>query len=379
MEALASFASWPRDISRTAPKPADRVLYGQVWEDADILVEALDVRPGHVCLSIASAGDNVLALAAQRPSQIIAIDRDTAQLCCLELRIATYRVLDHEGLLELIGSRPSRRRRELYERCRGAMSPAARRFWDVRPEAIARGIGSAGRFERYFAAFRTWVLPLVHSKETVARLLTGVSVEERERFYDEVWNTWRWRLLFRAFFSRAVMGRLGRERECFAHVNGDIAAPILERTRRALTVLNPADNPYVHWILTGHHGDALPYALRPENFDAIRGALDRVHYRHQSLGEFVRSCARPRLDRCNLSDVFEYMSLDEYHTLLERLIHVCRDEARLVYWNVFAERTRPASLDTMLKPARALATSLHSSDRAFFYSRLVIEDVIQCP
>src|SRR5690242_2872088 len=102
MEALASFASWPRDVAGTPARPlADRVLYGQVWEDADVLVDALEVRPGHVCLSIASAGDNVLALASQRPSRIIAVDRDAAQLFCLELRIAAYRVLRHEELLEL--------------------------------------------------------------------------------------------------------------------------------------------------------------------------------------------------------------------------------------------------------------------------------------
>ena len=34
------------------------IRYAQCWEDADILLEALDVRPGKVCLSIASSGDN---------------------------------------------------------------------------------------------------------------------------------------------------------------------------------------------------------------------------------------------------------------------------------------------------------------------------------
>ena len=38
------------------------VRYAQVWEDADVLLEALDVQPGDTCLSIASAGDNTLAL-----------------------------------------------------------------------------------------------------------------------------------------------------------------------------------------------------------------------------------------------------------------------------------------------------------------------------
>ena len=63
--------------------------------------------------------------------------------------------------------------------------------------------------------------------------------------------------MFQLFFSRVVMGRLGRDPEFFAHVEGSVATRILQRTRHALTVLNPADNPYIHWILRGTHGDGV--------------------------------------------------------------------------------------------------------------------------
>src|SRR5205807_6422671 len=90
------------------------VRYAQCWEDADVLLEALDVQPGDVCLSIASAGDNTLALLSRNPARVLAVDLSPAQLACLELRVAAYRELSHPELLELIGSRPSRRRDVLY-------------------------------------------------------------------------------------------------------------------------------------------------------------------------------------------------------------------------------------------------------------------------
>src|SRR5262249_59430145 len=92
------------------------VRYAQCWEDADVLVEGLGVRPGDVCLSIASAGDNSLALLTRQPARVIALDLSPAQLACLELRVAAYRALEHPELLELIGSVPSRRRPQLYHR-----------------------------------------------------------------------------------------------------------------------------------------------------------------------------------------------------------------------------------------------------------------------
>src|SRR5262245_61493869 len=150
MVALVSSAKWPLDGALRAGRPArPDVLYGQVWEDADVLLDALDVRPGHVCLSIASAGDNALALLGRHPARVVAIDRSEAQLWCLELRVAAFRTLEHRHVLELFGSRPSADRMALYTRCRRSLSRPARKFWDSQPSAIARGIGGAGRFERY--------------------------------------------------------------------------------------------------------------------------------------------------------------------------------------------------------------------------------------
>src|SRR5947209_2079780 len=102
------------------------VRYAQCWEDADVLVAGLDIQPGDVCLSIASAGDNALALLTRDPARVIALDLSPAQLACLELRVAGYRELSHPELLELIGSTPSSRRAALYQRCRPLLSAEAR-------------------------------------------------------------------------------------------------------------------------------------------------------------------------------------------------------------------------------------------------------------
>ena len=108
-----------------------QIRYAQCWEDADILVEGLDVQPGDVCVSIASAGENSLSLLTGGPSRVVAVDLNPAQLAALELRVAAFRSLQHAEVLELIGSRPSTRRAALYSRCRSGLSPTARRFWDA--------------------------------------------------------------------------------------------------------------------------------------------------------------------------------------------------------------------------------------------------------
>ena len=354
-----------------------RIRYAQVWEDADVLLAALDVQPTDTVLSIASAGDNALALLGAGAARVIALDLNPAQLACLELRVAANRELKHAELLELIGSRPSSQRAALYQRCRSQLTPAVRTFWDAQPAAVQGGIGGAGKFEDYFRLFRTRVLPWVHGRATVAALLRGGAPAERERFYVERWDTWRWRCLFRVFFSRWVMGRFGRDPAFFKYVEGSVADRILTRTRHALTKLNPAENPYLHWILTGRHGDALPWALRAENFERIRTRLDRLEWHEQTVEGFLDSAAGrgSPIDKFNLSDIFEYMSAENTAALLARVAAASRPGGRLAYWNMLAPRRRPESLADRLQPREDIAQPLFWQDKAYFYSAFVVEDV----
>jgi len=350
-----------------------RIRYAQCWEDADILVEALEPGPGKRCLSIASAGDNTLALLARSPEYVLAIDINAAQLACLELRVAAFRELQHREVLAVIGSVPFEDRMRLYRQCRGRLSAGVRYFWDDRTKLIQAGIGGAGKFESYFCTFRKRVLPLIHSRRRIAELLLLKTREQRNDFYEQAWNTRRWRALFHAFFSRRVMGALGRDPEFFRYVSGNISERILARTRYALTELDPAANPYLQWILTGQHNGILPFTLREENFEAIRRNLDRLEWRQAALEEVPITDAP--FDCFNLSDVFEYMSARNYGQVLQMLAALARAGARLAYWNMLASRRRPPELADSLDELSELSSRLFACDKAFFYNAFVVEQV----
>lgn len=354
-----------------------QIRYAQCWEDADVLVAGLDPAPGARCVSIASAGDNTLALLTRKPSRVVALDLNPAQLACLELRVAAYRRLQHAELLELIGSRPSERRHDWFAACRDDLGAEARAFWDDRPDLIAAGIGSAGKFERYFSLFRRRVMPCIHGRKKVLKLLERRDPASRQSFYEKSWDNWRWQLLFRIFFSRAMMGRMGRDPSFFDHVEGPVATHILARTRHALVTLDPSTNPYLHWILTGTHGDALPLALREENFEVIRDHLDCLEWRLASIEELLDDEPEVRFDVWNLSDIFEYMPEPAFHGLLGKIVRHSNAGARLAYWNMLAARWRPESMAGKLEPHRDLANRLHHEDKAFFYSRFIIEQVCE--
>lgn len=349
------------------------IRYGSVWEDADILCEALaPVARGGRLLSIAAAGDNALALLTLDPAEVVAVDLSAVQLACLELRIAAFSHLDHAALLRFMGITSCGRREETYRELRPHLADSARSFWDAHAEQIREGIVHSGKFERYLRVFRTRLLPLIHSSRTVHRWFELNSMEERERFYDETWNTWRWRSLFRLFVSRPVMGRLGRDPAFLAQVRGSVAGRILARTRRALVSLPAQPNPYLQYALTGNFkSDALPLYLRAENVDVIRRNLSRL----RRVQGPVHKVGEGSFDGFNLSDVFEYMGAQEHSECYETLLRQANPGARLVYWNLLVDRRCPEALLDRVRPLTALGDALHARDQAPFYGSFVVDEV----
>jgi S-adenosylmethionine-diacylglycerol 3-amino-3-carboxypropyl transferase len=352
------------------------IRYAQCWEDSRLLVGGMQPA-GRDCLSIGSAGENSFALLAAGAASVTAVEMNAAQIACIELRKASYLHLDHDSLLRLIGSRPCEDRQAIYRKIRDSLPEEVRAFWDARPEAVDAGVGSAGKFERYFATFRSRVLPLAHGRKRVAALLEKRDPEARLQFYQKEWDNLRWRWIFQIFFSRTVMGLLGRDPEFFKYVEGSVADRILSRTRHALAVLDPSENPYLHWILTGTHGAALPEALEERNFPLIREAIAAGRFRiaSGSIEGLLESEPDRRYGAFNLSDIFEYMSEENTAALLGKIADASVPGARLAYWNMLAPRSRPASLAHRLRPIPA--DDLFEMDRAFFYSRFVVEEVME--
>ena len=351
----------------------DIIRYANVWEDADILCDALQPLSGKHLLSIASGGDNAFALVAEG-ADVTAVDLSAAQLYVCELKRAAILHFSDEEVLQFIGIRDGLDRRAAYEQISGELSADARTFWRDNLPLIEHGIIHAGKFERYFQLFRTRVLPLVHSRRRVSELLSEKSRDQREAFYRTKWDTWRWRAMFAFFFSRFVMGRLGRDPEFFRYVEGSVAERIRSRAEHAFTVLPTHSNPYLTYIFTGNYGNTLPRYLRPEKLAQLRRNMYRLTLVRGTIEEAAR-ISKVKYDGYNLSDIFEYLDAKTTEEIYASLYKVANPGARFVYWNMLVPRRRPESFAGRVFERRELEAELFARDLAFFYSAFVIEEV----
>lgn len=352
----------------------EAIRYAQLWEDADLLCEALGQRPGSTLVSIGSAGDNALAMLLCDPAEVIAVDLSAAQVACVQLRIAAWPLLSHQELLELLGFCPSDRRGVLFDRVLAASEPATAAFWaPLRDQVVTHGAGAIGKFERYFGIFRRHLLPLVHSRRTVDAIFEPRTRAERGTFLAKRWNNRRWRWLLKGFFSRRAMGALGRDPAFFDHVEGSVSDHVARRIEHAFVANDPVGNPYLRWIMTGTHGPVLPLAFRPEHHATIAERLGRLRVVQGTIEDLAAGGLKA--DGWNLSDIFEYMSLDAFAQSYAGILAASNPAARLVYWNMMVPRSVPARFADRIVPRPDIAESLGARDKAFFYSRFIVEDV----
>jgi len=299
-------------------------------------------------------------------------DLAEAQLHCLRIRLAAMRELTWAQFVALMQPPKSGDHRQLMARVMPALDAAGRAFWLERLDAVARmGLAGIGRFEHYFAIFRRFVLPLIHGHATVEGVFVPRPQPERARFFAQHWDSRRWRLATNLFFSRFLMGRLGRDPSFFAHAEGSLPAQVRQKTRHAAVEMDPCANPYMQWILLGRHGRALPLAWRQEHYDTIRSRSDRITIERDRID----APAREKFDGFNLSDVFEYMAPAEFEAAYGRLLELATPRARLVYWNMMAPRQAPGICSSAVRRDTQAEMRLKAVDKAFFYADLVIEDV----
>lgn len=351
------------------------IKYAQCWEDTDLVLEGMAIEPGDTCLSIASAGDNTLAILSKNPTKVVALDLSKAQLALLELKAAAFRMLNYHEMLGLLGYEEGHDRVALFAQVSSVLTQPSYRFWAKNIDLVEKGLASSGKFESYFRLFRTRVLPLIHSKSTVDELLLPKWRGERNRFYNGRWNSLGWKLLFRVFFSKFVMGKLGRDASFFKYANGNLPERLLQTTRQALVEQDPSTNPYLHWILRGEFQAPLPFYLRKENFAAIKRNIEKLEIREASLEQYLSSKEAPRFDSFNLSDIFEYMSVENYEQLLAQIKDSSTPGARLVYWNMMVDRCSSNTSIKGIKEQRELSSKLFKENKTFFYSKFIIEEI----
>ncbi len=358
-------------------KVFDDILYAQCWEDPELDRAALHIQPDDIVFSITSGGCNTLAFLIDNPKKIIALDANIHQSYLLDLKIAAFRSLSYGEMLEFMGVRTSSRRQELYVQVREGLKPESRTYWDEEAERIEAGIIHCGRYEAYMEMLRRWLGRLI-GQATLEKFFEIQDLSERHRFYQEKWETPLWWLFTRILLSRTVM-TLVFDKAFFRYLDSSFSfgENFANKVKHAMTELPARDNYFLSYILLGRYYDEahLPPYLWREHFTSIRGRLNKIEVVTASCEEFFQSLPSNTLSKFNFTNIFEWMSPENYEQVLKEIVRVSKNRARITYRNLLVPRERPASLAGTIESLRPLARELHFRDLSFIYDNYVVEQI----
>jgi len=353
------------------------ILYAQCWEDPQIDREAFQIRDDDVVFSITSGGCNVLAFLVDNPKKIIALDLNPSQNFLLDLKMAAFKALSYEEMLEFLGILPSKHRDELYKIVRIHLLAESQNYWDQHQEKIINGPIHCGRYEGYMKLLNKWFGRLM-GKSLAKELFETNEKSEREILYKKKWNNLRWRIFTRFFLSRKVMTILF-DKAFFAQLEESFSfgEHFSHIAKRAVTKLPVKNNHFLAYILLGKFYSLkhLPEYLRKENFNRIRERIDRIELVSTSCEDYFATLPSNCITKFNFSNIFEWMPTEAAEYLLKETIRISKNGSILTYRNLLVPRSRPQSLNGSIKPLAELSKKLHNQDRSFIYRAYVVEQI----
>ena len=350
-----------------------KLVFAHNWEDPICDHKALKIQPGDTVMAITSGGCNVLGFLQFDPEAIFSVDINPAQAYLLELKIAAMRQLDFEKFLQFTGLTECTDREGIYRDVMEEVSEGAREFWNSQDTIPREGFIMNGRYDR-FVRFAGSILKLLQGSSRIEGLMRKKPLEEQHRYYDEKWNTQRYRLIYKLLFNKFVLARKGLSADYFHFDDGSssFAESFYRRARNAFRDLPIAGNYFLSLYVTGKYASEgeVPEYMKEEPFQKIKPNLDRIKIKTGEAQSWLDQMPDESIDCFALSNICELMSESETERLFTSVFRTARPGARVIFRNLMIPREVPESLQLKIVKQMDLSEALRQADRSFVYGKV---------
>lgn len=354
------------------------LVYAQIWEDPEIDMEALAIRPDSRIIAIASGGCNVLSYLVADPVAITAVDLNTAHVALNKLKLASAQHLpDHAHFHRFFAQadRPSNLA-AYHAYVAPYLDEPTRRYWEGRDLTLRRRIGG---FRRgiYKRGLLGGFIGMAHLLARLYRIdlqaiLAAPDIEAQRIVFEAQLAPVFDRKFVRWLTDQpAALFGLGIPPAQFEALAGDepMAAVLRRRLEKLACDFDVQDNYFAWQAFSRGYGrgpDApLPPYLRAENWQAVRSRADRVTVRHANLTEHLRGAAYASLDRYVLLDAQDWMDDAQITALWAEITRTARPGARVLFRTAAEASLLPGRLD----PAILARWTYHAEASADFTRR----------
>ncbi|MCF6368213.1 DUF3419 family protein [Rhizobium halophilum] len=323
------------------------LVYPQIWEDADVDMQAMELGPDHSIVTIGSGGCNMLAYLSRAPKAIDVVDLNPHHIALNRLKLAAFRHLPtHRDVVRLFGIDAVKSNSSIYDMFISAnLDPVTRAYWARRRmngrrriEVLDGNIYRTGLLGRFIGAGH--LLARLHGVN-LTEFAKARSLREQRQFFDTEIAP-----LFDKPLIRFITGRksslfgLGippqQYDELARDADGNSIAPVLRQRLEKLACHFPLRDNHFAWQAFARryprqHEGTLPTYLRPENYLTIRDNVERVTVHHASFTELLKSKPAASVDRYVLLDAQDWMTDAQLNDLWAEIDRTAAPGARVIF------------------------------------------------
>ncbi len=363
-------------------------VYNQIWEDPAVDLAALDLKPHHRLITIASGGCNVLNYLVAAPQRIIAVDLNPNHIALTRLKLqALEHLADHDAFFRFFGvAKDDANRRVFDDFLAKRLDPETRRYWERRMplhgrriNMFARNLYRYGLLGRFIGVLHT--VARLHGRKLQDILAAKSPEEQRVLFERTIAPLFDNRLV--RFLSRMPVTYYGLgippaqyDELVAAASDGNPVTTLRERVERLACGFPIADN-YLAWQAFGRGYDvnnlvALPAYLQAENYEAIKSRVNRVETHHASMTDFLSEQPARSLHRYVLLDAQDWMTAEQVTALWTQIDRTAdASDARVIFRTAGADSPLPRKLPAALLEAWEYSPeesrAFHARDRSSIY------------
>ena len=360
-------------------------VYNQIWEDPEVDLAALDLKPHHRLLTIASGGCNVLNYLAADPAKIIAVDLNPNHVALTRLKLAALTHLpSYEEFFRFFGEANDKANRRAYDDFLARrLDPDTRRHWEKRIplhgrriNMFARNLYRYGLLGRFIGILHA--VAKLHGKKLEQLLEARTPAEQRaayDRLIAPLFDYKSVRLLSKSPVSLYALGIPPAQYDELV-AGGNAIAVLRERVER-LACDFPINDNYFAWQAFGRGYDttkrkAVPAYLRKDVYEKIRTRTDKVEVHHASLTDFLHRQDAHSLHRFVLLDAQDWMNPAQLASLWAEIDRTADlSDARVIFRTAGSCSPLPRKLpEALIAPWRYLeeeSRAFHLKDRSSIY------------
>jgi S-adenosylmethionine-diacylglycerol 3-amino-3-carboxypropyl transferase len=221
------------------------------------------------------------------------------------------------------------------------------------------------------------VFRILIGKKIISELFNSSCLEDQQILFNTKWNNFRWRLFCRIFLSR-ILASIFFDKAFYKYLEPSFSFDKYYRkaVKRAITQFPAKQNYFLAYILLGNYLDNnLPPYLKKENYEIIKARVNRIKTVTCSCQEYFRSQPVEMISKFNFTNIFEWMSTEEFTLFLLETLRIAKNGAVITYRNHLVTRSRPEIFKDQIIPDIKLSDELLKKDRSFIYKAYVVERI----